>query len=154
MKNGATGWIGTGALCVSLISGCGKAPDDSSAAATRGTTDIRQAGVEDTVGIYLTELDKMADLFSKVRDEASARKHAPAIKACSDRLQHCADRLGEANQTETGMAFAAQAQRFMDLQQRMMPELGRIGADPVLAAHLSDSMKIPSIQPGGRKSGR
>ncbi len=134
-------------MLVCLLFACGRSPSEGAKKDSAGgqTVDMGSASAVDLVDQYLAELDKMATLFEQVSDEASAKEHAPAIQACSVRLQQYADRLGEMDKTATAMAFSTQTQRFMSLQQKMMPPLARIGADPALAEHLSGAMKIPSI---------
>lgn len=103
---------------VFLLAGCGEknssaSRDDESSP----TASAPNAGALDaTINAYMSELEKMGGVFKQVTDEASAKQHAPAIKAASARLQGYVDQLQGVDPTTRGMAFAAQAQRFMQIQ--------------------------------------
>jgi hypothetical protein len=136
------------ALVVLATAGCGR--KESTAAGDGGTSAAAPtpiAGNVDAIAsAYVEEMETMGSLFKRVTDEASAKKHAPEIRAASDRLHEYAAQLERFDPMKRGMAFMPHAQRLAQIQQQMAPEVMRISRDPALAEHIGDSMTLPKIK--------
>jgi hypothetical protein len=81
-----------------------------------------------------------------VQDEDTARENGPKIQAVTDRLHTLAKQMESSDPAKKGLAFAAVAQRFSQVQQQLAPELTRLAGNPTLAKHLGDAMKLPKVQ--------
>lgn len=133
-------------LILCFLAACGKAGDSRTSNTSAGGSDLSDASMQEVVDVYFEELEKLPVLLRQVQDAQSAQSTGPAVQALTDRLQACVDRLESWDKEQVGMTMAAQAQRFMNLQQTMMPEVARISSDPALATHLQKSLKIPTVR--------
>lgn len=130
-----------------LFSSCGGSHEDPSTPSTSpASSKLKNADVNESIEIYFVQLERLAEVFAAIEDKASAQAHGETLQEISATLQASADRLGELDKQDVAQAMASQSQRFMTLQQKLMPELGRISSNPALAKELQDAIRIPSIK--------